>query len=76
MEYFTTSDIGTAAVLISLGYEFQGLDDTDGVRKIFLFEQASSIGETIGLLYQGKLRVDPLALLSAFRMLKNKIHQE
>ena len=77
MSKYSTTDINIAAILATVGFEFQGLDVQDRSSKRFLFEpEDHRISETIDSYYCGKLRLDPLKLLSQLRNFKNMIHQQ
>ncbi|GEM_PF-5781987 len=65
------SDLGLAASLRSIGFEFLGVDRTDPTRVVFLFKKNPALGEAVDFYFRGVLQVDALALITSLKVFKN-----
>ena len=74
MKSFSSSDIGIATVLQTIGYKFQGLDRSNPNQFNFIFEVDDGFDEVLSTHYRNELKLSSLALLSNFRVFKNMVH--
>lgn len=76
MDYFSTSDLNTAAVIISsFKIEPIRLDKSKDGRVWFVFKKIKGLEAFIDNFWQKKLKVEPLTFATAQKHLKNQIYQ-
>lgn len=71
--YFSTSDIGLAATLTTLGFKLEYFDRTNPQKIIFEFERTESLDKTIESYWTNNLLVDPVMLLANLKLIKNRL---
>ena len=76
MKTFSTVDINLATTLMTLGFEFEGLDKSDPKIKFLFKIRDQSIADCAQAYWQRSLQVEPQAWALNFRALKNMLHQE
>jgi len=73
-DYFSTSDLGYSAALISLGYEVTSLDRNSSKKVLFIFKNGDEISEIESMYFSGKLKVSARNMVDNIKMLKNRIY--
>ena len=72
--YFTTFDLGLAAVLICLGFPLDSLDKTNPQKVKFILQRSNELDEAIQAYWAKTLRIEPQSLLTNLKFLKNRIY--
>jgi len=70
---YATSDLGSAAYLLTIGKKLIRLDRTDPHRILFCFEHDPAIEREVQAYLDGTVRVPPLTLLAHQKTLKTYI---
>ncbi|MFA6427229.1 MAG: DUF5659 domain-containing protein [Candidatus Magasanikbacteria bacterium] len=71
---FTTSDLGCAAALVTVGLELVSLDKTNSRRVLFGFREGVEVEEAFGAYFCDKMNVGARAYFDNIKMLKNRIY--
>jgi hypothetical protein len=70
---FSTSDLGIATALVSLGYEVPLHDKSNPTKVIFIFEDRNNINEAVKKFWSNQLPVDARTFFENTKMLKSRI---
>lgn len=73
MEFFTTSDIGLVAALMSWGLQYDTIDKNDSAKIKFIFTNSSDLDGAIRAYYANTLQVPALSFHNNIKLLKNLI---
>ena len=73
-KYFSTSDLGCAAALISAGFDLISLNKDNPRKVLFIFKEKSGIEDTVNNYFSGKLKISAINLFNNTKMLKNRIY--
>ena len=73
---FRTSDMQLAAVLSVLGAKILSIDRTDTKRCTFVFEKSPDLECAVQAFWHRQISVEPQALLTALKDLKNRVYNE
>lgn len=75
-EKFSTSDLGCATALVSLGAELLNLNRRDPKRVLFVFKQNNRIDSWTRDYWNGSLKVGARAMFDNLKMLKTQIYNK
>jgi hypothetical protein len=73
---FQTFDLGSAASLITAGFELIELDKTNPRKVQFIFRRTIDIEKVVDNYWDDKLNVSARAFFDNIKMLKNRIYSE
>lgn len=72
--FFKTSDLHIASVLIALAYPLNRIERQSSGRAIFFFKDTPSVQAVIQDFWDQKLLVNPQTIFDALKLLKNRLH--
>jgi len=76
VDFFNTFDLGSAASLVTAGFELVALDKSN-IRKVqFIFHRTTGIEKVIDEYWTDKLEVKARLYFDNIKMLKNRIYSE
>lgn len=74
MNDYAISDLGSAAYLIAVGEQLLRTDHGDPKRVVFYFRNTPAVHKAVEEFWNGNARVEPLHLLQAQKLLKQRIY--
>jgi len=75
-DFFETTDLGLACVLVSLGFPVDCLDRSDPSRTKFLFQRDKNLDKAAQAFWAKTLKIEPQRILANLKMLKNRLYNE
>ena len=71
----TTTDIGLATALLTIGFSIDGTDPQDRRRVVFYFKKTPELDKAINAYWQRKLAVEPRGYEESRLEILRKIHE-
>jgi len=75
-DYYSTYDLSLASTLLAMEFRLENVDRANGYKSLFIFKQTPELKKSIQLYWGDLLKVSPIKLFNAQKLLKNRIYSE